>query len=221
MNQLEKLQDFYQNGTDPEFSPNPNHIFGSNASTSSTFLMPGHFYTHLELEPIGPDQVPTWDEYEMMKNPSTREDSLIEKYPKVKKPFYDNRPIFLALSTDGFGLNIKLMSQPLRKKFIRMYLKQVATLLDRCYSDGTLIDIEKRLRMSELSPFYRVNLDFIKAVSGLPDIKFNLLVNKYNREKMRNLSLIDWNDVPKLHLANYSTDKMISARSSFSLFEIK
>ena len=84
-----------------------------------------------------------------------------------------------------------------------------------------MIDIDKRLRMSELSAFYRVNLDFIKAVSGLPDIKFNLLVNKYNREKMRNLSLIDWNDVPKLHLANYSTDEMISARSSFSLFEIK
>jgi hypothetical protein len=64
-------------------------------------------------------------------------------------------------------------------------------------------------------------LRLVKAIIGMPEFKLNLLVNKYNREKMRNLTLVDWDDVPKLPLVNYSTDRMISARSNFSLFEIK
>jgi hypothetical protein len=155
-----------------------------------------------------------------MRNPSTRDLDKSAKY-KTTRPFYDNLPIFLALSDDGWGLNVKIMAQPLRKLFIKTYLIIMDTALERCYDQGTLTDFNERLRNKTVSPFLRVNSDFIKTISGIPDIKFNLLVNKYNREKMRNLTLIDWNDVPKLHLANYSTDKTISARSSFSLFEIK
>lgn len=221
MTQLESLQNFYQNGVDPEFSPNPNHIFmNTTRGGDRTILIPGHFYSFLQLDPVGPDQVPTWDEYEIMRNPSTRDLDKLAKY-KTTRPFYDNLPIFLALSDDGWGLNVKIMAQPLRKMFIRTYLRTMSDALERCYDRGTLADFNERLRNKTVSPFLRVNSGFIKTISGIPDIKFNLLVNKYNREKMRNLTLIDWNDVPKLHLANYSTDKTISARSSFSLFEIK
>jgi hypothetical protein len=90
--------------------------------------------------------------------------------------------------------------------------------LDLCFKEGELLPIRQR---PSLNSFLSVNLGFIKQVSGLDDLKFNLLVNKYNREQMRNLTLIDWDTVPNLHLANYSTDRLISTRSSFSLFEIK
>lgn len=221
MTQLEKIQDFYQNGTDPDFSPNPNHVFmNTTRGGDRTILIPGHFYTHLELEPIGPDQVPTWDEYELLKYPSVKDAALAAKY-RVKKPYYDNRPIFLALSPDGLGLNVKLMSQPLRKMFIRTYLNRMSVPLANCFEDGNLMEFNKRIRERTVAPFFMVDTTFVKTVLGMPDIKFNLLVNKYNREKMRNLTLIDWDTVPNLHLANYSTDKTISARSSFSLFEIK
>lgn len=221
MNQLEKIQDFYQNGTDPDFTPNPNHIFmNMNRGGDRTILIPGHFYTHMELEPVGPDQVPTWDEYELLRYPSLKDAALAAKY-RVKKPYYDNRPIFLALSPDGLGLNVKLMSQPLRKRFIRAYLNRMGTPLANCFEDGNLMEFNKRIRERTVAPFFMVDTTFIKTLLGMPDIKFNLLVNKYNREKMRNLTLIDWDTVPNLHLANYSTDKTISARSSFSLFEIK
>lgn len=221
MNQLEKIQDFYQNGTDPDFTPNPNHVFmNMNRGGDRTILIPGHFYTHMELEPIGPDQVPTWDEYELLRYPSVKDAALAAKY-RVKKPYYDNRPIFLALSPDGLGLNVKLMSQPLRKMFIRTYLNRMSAPLVNCFEDGNLMEFNKRIRERTVAPFFMVDTTFVKTVLGMPDIKFNLLVNKYNREKMRNLTLIDWDTVPNLHLANYSTDKTISARSSFSLFEIK
>jgi|LakMenE01Jun11ns_1017448.scaffolds.fasta_scaffold9959504_15 hypothetical protein len=221
MTQLETIQDFYQNGTDPDFSPNPNHVFiNMTRGGDRTILIPGHFYTHTELEPIGPDQVPTWDEYELLKYPSVKDVALAAKY-RVKKPYYDNRPIFLALSPDGLGLNVKLMSQPLRKRFIRTYLNKMSTPLANCFEDGNLMEFNKRIRERAVAPFFTVDTTFIKTLLGMPDIKFNLLVNKYNREKMRNLTLIDWDTVPNLHLANYSTDRTISARSSFSLFEIK
>lgn len=221
MTNLDKLRNFYLSGTDPEFTANPNHVFMKDPIPGErTFLVPGHFYTHLELNPIGSDSVPTWDEYEILKNPSLRDLDKVTKYP-VTLPYYDNRPIFLALSQDGLGINLKIMSQLLRKQFIRTYLKQIAVPLEKCYSDGKLIDFSERLRLPEIRPLFGVNLPFIKAMTGFPDIKFNLLVNKYNRERMRNLTLIDWDDVPKLHLANYSTDKSVSTRSAFSLFEIK
>lgn len=221
MTDLDKLKNFYLNGVDPEFIANPNHVFIDNQlKTDKVPLVPGHFYTHIDLKPIGPDSVPTWDEYEILKNPSLRDLDLVGKY-SVRLPYYDNRPIFLALNQYGLGLNIKIMSQPLRKLFIRTYLKQIAGPLEKCYDDGKLIDFNERLRLPEIRPLFGVNSEFIKAIMGFSDIKFNLLVNKYNRENMRNLTLIDWDTVPKLHLANYSTDKTVSTRSAFSLFEIK
>ena len=74
MTQLESIQNFYQNGVDPEFSPNPNHIFmNTTRGGDRTILIPGHFYSFLQLDPVSPDQVPTWDDYEIMRNPSTRD----------------------------------------------------------------------------------------------------------------------------------------------------
>jgi hypothetical protein len=83
--------------------------------------------------------------------------------------------------------------------------------------DGELLPFNKR----PIRPFLGINPLLVKTITGIPDMKYSLLVNKYNREQMRNLTLIDWDQVPKLHLANYSTDKTISARSAFSLFELK
>ena len=221
MTDHEKLQAFYRSGTLPDFSPNPNHDFMRlDRGGERTILLPGHIYSHLELQPIGPDQVPTWDEYEILKNPSMRDLSLISKY-KITKPYYDNRPIFLAIDQNGLGINLKVMSPVLRRKFLMMYLRVMEPSIQRCYSDGKLSSFSERIQNGVLGPFLGVNLSLIKSIIGMPEFKLNLLVNKYNREKMRNLTLVDWDDIPKLAMVNYSTDRMISTRSNFSLFEIK
>jgi hypothetical protein len=49
-------------------------------------------------------------------------------------------------------------------------------------------------------------------------IKFEFLVDKYNREEMRYLSLIDWPNVPKIGEVNYSRDESIATRSQISDF---
>lgn len=219
MTNFEKLQDFYINGNDPEFEPIPNQSFVKNISAELVPFIPGHFYTHIELFPIGPDDVPTWDEYEILKNPSTRDLQRSVKY-KINKPYYDNRPIYLALDSNGLGLNIKLMSQGLRKSFIMMYLRVMKNAISNCYNDGELSDLRTRLRDGKIMPFLSINYEIIKRMIGMPDFKLGILVNKYNREKIRNLTLIDWDDVSKLPLVNYSTDRTISSRSSFSLYEI-
>jgi hypothetical protein len=218
MNTLDKLTDFYINGTDPDFSPLRNQSFVKPAfGNDRVYLIPGHFYTFIKLNPISPDQVPTADEYEQMRNPSLRELSLISKY-KTKLPYYDNQPIFLALDQEGLGLNIKIVSQAMRKNLIRTYLNAMSRPLELCFSDGELMEFRQR---PGLRSFLSVNLGFIRSLFGLDELKLGLLVNKYNREEMRNLTLIDWDLVPNLHLVNYSTDRMISTRSNFSLFEIK
>lgn len=221
MTDYEKLQAFYRTGALPDFDPNPNHDFmQSSKNRERTILLPGHIYTHLELQPIGPDQVPTWDEYEILKNPSMRDLSLISKY-KIKKPYYDNRPIFLAIDQNGLGINLKVMAPILRRKFLMLYLRVMESAIDKCYSDGKLSSFQERITSGALAPFLRVDLNLVKSMIGMPEFKLNLLVNKYNRETMRNLTLIDWDEIPMLSMINYSTDRMISKRSNFSLFEIK
>ena len=219
MTSLDKLQDFYKNGVDPDFKPEPNHVFVNMTQRGGdkVYLFPGHFYTFLNLNPVGPDTVPTWDEYEILRNPSLRDKTIVDKYKGQRLPYYDNRPIFLALSQDGWALNIKVMSQFMRKRFVRTYLNRMERPIINCFQDGELMEFTKR----PLAPFLAINSQMVKTITGIPDLKYELLVNKYSREQMRNLTLIDWPDVPKLHLPNYSTDKMISARSQFSLFEIK
>lgn len=222
MTKLQELENFYRNGVDPVFAATPNHIFLKTPSSADRVaLVPGHFYSFQELNPIQPEEVPTVDEVELMKYPTKREDELIAKYSKIKKPYYDNRPIFLYLGND-FGLDVKLMSQRLRKRFIQTYLSCVHAPLSACYdSEGELIDFHTRIRSLGVRPFFSVDLALVRQIIGIPDLRLSLLVNKYKRENMRYLTLIDWNDVPKLHLANYSTDRTISMRSNFSLIEIK
>ena len=82
MSALDKLRDFYRNGDDPNFIPQPNHVFVNNAQRGGdrVYLLPGHFYSFTSLNPVSPDQVPTWDEYEILKNPSMRDAALVSKY---------------------------------------------------------------------------------------------------------------------------------------------
>lgn len=222
MNKYEKLVDFYKNGIDYEFTPTRNHIFINRSSPVQEYsLLPGHFYTHLEIKPTLSDSVPTYDEYEIMKNPSYRDLNLSLKY-NIRKPYYDNLPIYLALSADGLVFNIKILHPKLRKYFIRSYLSLFHNQIGKCYnSTGELLSLHDRISSEIINPFLTVNINTIKALLRPIDFKLGLAITKYNRENMGYLTLIDWNDVPKLAIPDYSTDKMIACRSSFSLFEIR
>lgn len=223
MTKQQEVTKFIESGQDPVFVATPNHPFIARPQFGEdrVVLVPGHFYTFQELNPVQPYEVPTVDEVELMKYPGKKEDELITKYTKVKKPYYDNRPIILYLGND-IGLDVKLMSQVLRKVFVRTYMTRLLEqVMESFNDDGEPRPFMERVKLPKFKSFLSVDYRLVRQLVRLPEVKLDLLVNKYKRDTMTYLTLIDWPEVCKLHLANYSTDRTVSMRSSFSLIEVK
>lgn len=204
---LSQIKDYIETGkVDRFFQPGPNYRFVEE-SIQVPILIPGHFYTFISKTIVGNDLLPSLDDYT-----AGRSEGI--------KPYVDNRPIFISLGGRGpiqFGLNLKLMPQLLRRKFIQTYLKRLLPVLSNLVDQtGNFIEYPNRVRLPEMNPFASVNREFVMAISPYSGIKFEFLVDKYNREEMRYLSLIDWNHVPNIGEINYSTDPAISTRSRIS-----
>lgn len=206
---IEQIKDYIQTGKVDNFSqPGPNYRF-TDESIQVPILIPGHFYTFIAKTIKGNDGLPSIDDY-------------TSGQVKSGKPYIDNRPVFIALGNSGpiqFGLNVKLMPQILRRKFIQTYLKRILPVLSNLTDDaGEFIEYSKRIRQPEMNPFGSINKEFMMSISPYSGIKFEFLVDKYNREEMRYLSLIDWKHVPKIGEINYSGDQSIATRSRISDF---
>lgn len=206
---IQQIKDYIETGTVNGFSQSgPNYRF-SEESMQVPILIPGHFYTFISKTIRGNDGLPSLDDYTTGQN-------------KGIKPYVDNRPIFISLGNSGpihFGLNVKLMPQLLRRKFIQTYLNRLLPVLSKLVEEsGEFIEYSKRIRQPEMNPFGSINKDFIMAISPYSGVKFEFLVDKYNREEMRYLSLIDWKNVPKIGEVDYSTDQSIATRSRISDF---
>jgi hypothetical protein len=205
---IQILANYAEQGTFEGFDqPGPNHRFIAEGKlVPPEMIIPGHFYSFFQPIPHGNDQLPSLDDWT----------SGISR----AKPYYDNYPIFLALDQYGRGFNVKLIPQALRRQVIRSYLNLVMPLLKPFVNDtGDFIDLEDRRKSPGLNPFYRISVDLIKEglFKRTPQIKFDFLVDKYNKDEMRkSLKLIDWPHVPKIGEVNYSNDPMIVSRSSFS-----
>jgi hypothetical protein len=209
---IQILTDFINDGNSDFVPPNPAYHFDAEAiKVSHPWLLNGHVYTFRVIRPVGNEAVSTLDDYET-------------GLSRVK-PYYDNRPILLSLGKEGpleVGLNLKLLSPAIRRKFIRFYLKRIMPTLEKVTdSDGNFIELDKRVRSSALSPLLGVTRAFIKQASGLTDLNFEFLIDKYKREEMINLSLLDWPDLPKLSKTNYAQDRTIATRTPISYFMTK
>jgi hypothetical protein len=180
------------------------HRFEDEGSSAGGIL-PGHFYTFVQLFPRGNDQLPSLDDW--------------TGGVATSKPYFDNRPIFLALDQYGLGLNVKLIPVQPRRFFIRNYMKAILPILGNLLDEsGKLLSIEKRQRLPEMRPFLSINRGRIRNtfLNQLADRKFDFLVDKYKRDEMRFLKLIDWPHVPKIGEVNYHADPTIATRSSIS-----
>jgi hypothetical protein len=126
------------------------------------------------------------------------------------------------------GLNVKLIPRSLRKLFLRSYLRiffsdrgpvAKAALSSFFDSDGNLRPYEDRKSLPDMAKLAStVKLDWIKSnlFRQLPDLKFNFLVDKYNRMQMQDLKLIDWSEVAKIGEVDYSADPKVKTVSSIS-----
>ena len=212
---IKLLQKYAEEGLVPGFlPPGPNYRFDSEApKVAHRALAPGHIYTFITMREVSSDDVPSLDDYQT-------------GLSKGKKPYYDNRPIFLALGQEGpmeVGLNLKMIPVALRKKFIRTYLKNriIPALANLVDETGSLIQLDTRLRSPAINSILLTDRSYIKSISGLSGLNFEFLVDKYKREEMRFLSMIDWPDVPKLGEVNYSQDKTVVSKTPISYFLTK
>lgn len=217
---LTLLQSYINEGTVEGFvQGGPNHRFEECKQVE--FPFPGHFYTANIPTGIGNSaQALSIEQWQLDQSKG--------------KPYSDQFPIFLALnSLDGagqyfLGLNVKLIPRPLRKRFLQEYLRiffsdrgpiAKAALASFFNQDGELLEYEERLRLPDMGRLATtVTLNWLKSnlFRQLSDLKFNFLVDRYNRMQMQGLRLIDWADVIKIGEVEYSTDPTVIAVSSIS-----
>lgn len=206
---IQQIKDYIGTGKVENFTQLGSNYRFDEESIQVPFLIPGHVYTFIAKTIKGNDGLPSLDDYTTGQS-------------KGIKPYVDNYPIFISLGNSGpieFGLNIKVMPQQLRRKFIQTYLNRILPVLSNLTDDkGEFIEYQKRIRQPEMNPFGSVNKKFIMSISPYSGIKFEFLVDKYNRDEMRYLRLIDWPNVPKVGEVNYSRDESIATRSQISDF---
>jgi hypothetical protein len=202
---IKLLEKYIETGVVENFQQTSANYRFSDEGDQVSVIVPGHFYTFAQLNPKGNDLLPSLDDW------TTGTVNV--------KPYFDNAPIFLALDQYGLGLNIKLIPQSARRRFIRQYFKVILPVLSNLLNeDGSLIQFEKRIRQPEIGPFLSIGRGGVKNtfLNQLSDRKFDFLVDKYKRDEMRFLTLIDWPHVPKIGEVNYSADPAIATRSSIS-----
>lgn len=185
--QLAKLKEFIKDGQIPEFSS-----FGANNYLEDVSIpvdhrtcISGHIYTFKSISQIGVTL------------------SVDEWFEKSKSEYLDKQPIFISLGQEGpmeIGLNLKVMPTRLTEELVRSYLKVITPMLDKIVdSDGNFIALTDRIKLPANHSLSRlVNRNFFS--------KYEYWIDKYRREDMSYLTLIDWPDVPKLTKVSYSNN---------------
>ena len=129
--------------------------------------------------------------------------SVDEWFEKSKSDYLDKQPIFISLGQEGpmeIGLNLKVMPTRLTEELVRSYLKVITPMLDKIVDlKGNFIGLADRVKLPATYSLSRlVNRDFFS--------KYEYFIDKYRREDMSYLTLIDWPAVPMLTKINYSNN---------------
>ena len=129
--------------------------------------------------------------------------SVDEWFEKSKSDYLDKQPIFISLGQEGpmeIGLNLKVMPTRLTEELVRSYLKVITPMLDKIVDlKGNVIGLADRVKLPATYSLSRlVNRDFFS--------KYEYFIDKYRREDMSYLTLIDWPAVPMLTKINYSNN---------------
>ena len=187
--QLAKLKEFIKDGQIPEFSAfgANNYLEGEDGviPVDHRTCLSGHVYTFKSISQIGVTL------------------SADEWFETGKSNYLDKQPIFISLGQEGpmeIGLNLKVMPTRLTEEVIRSYLKVITPMLEKIVdSKGNFIDLAERVKLAaNYSLSGLVNRNFFS--------KYEYFIDKYRREDMSYLTLIDWKDVPKLTKINYSNN---------------
>lgn len=199
------LQSYIDDGIVAESNYYANYYFQEEGQPYSRFrLIPGHFYSFSVVNKLPNDVVPNLSE--------TKTPKSLEQYP-IKKPYYDNRPVCLSLGGEGgeIILDLKMIPPKIRSVIIRRYMNAVKDRLKMFYGPNEqIIPFSSRLEPGMIGPFLSIDPAFMFRLTGI-DLSFAL--NKYQRENMSNLVLIDWEDVSKIEQIDYRNDPTIAVKT--------
>jgi len=198
--------------------PVSNYFQDSSVPYTLRSLLPGHVYTFEYLDDVDerdiisiPDYIKTPAQKKTEKANGIRQQSYI-----IDKPYYDLRPIGLAITginTDNqteYILNLKCMPREDRSLVLELlYRGVIPSLLKTAIETeeekkGELMQFDKRIKNgSYVLPFLRIKMEPFVNVLG-PELYF--WINKYDKNRIRNIRLIDFDQLEKLAGLEYPDD---------------
>ena len=167
---------------------------------SVSAFIPGHIYT-FSSKIIDDSLIPT---------PDDLLDPKVAAGFKIKKPYYDTKPIGICLaeSTDSVSiLNIKVMPLGAAQVILNIIWQNFNQIINKSYrKDKTFINSAEELySIPEYAQLYRFNSDpFVLAdlLGRVSGNKFNIrhAVNKYQKADIINPKLVPFHLVPRVAL---------------------
>jgi hypothetical protein len=181
------------------------------------YLLPGHVYTFEFISDIDSPDIITIEEY--LQSDATKKAmkkaGVQPTVYTVTKPYYDLRPIALSINNLGdsgseYILNLKCMTYVDRMKVMEILYRGVVPnllrngLIEFGSEKGDLLPFQTRLnKQAYTSPFVGFQMRNLTDYLGT-GIYF--WVNKYDKNRMRNIRLIDFDHLDRLAGLNYAND---------------
>lgn len=198
--------------------PTSNYFQEVSQPYPSKYLLPGHIYTFEYLNNVDEKDIITIPDY--LKTDAQKK---AEKAAGIKpteyvitKPYYDLRPIGLSirsLNNDNqteYVLNIKCMPIEDRMKVMELLYRAVIPTIVRFgvekvgENQGQLLNFSKRIQdASYTAPFLGFTIELLTNLLGS---SLYFWVNKYDKNRIRNIKLIDFDQLEKMAGLDYSGD---------------
>lgn len=198
----------------------PSGQYFQNVSTPypAKFLLPGHVYTFEYLNDVDEKDIIPIPEYMKTaeQKKKEKEAGIVPQDYIITKPYFDLRPIALSfMKNDGdknyeYILNLKCMPYEDRMKVMELLYRGAIPNLMRSgvekigENQGQLLPFSKRLQdASYTAPFLSFRMDLLTPFLGS---KLYFWVNKYDKNRIRNVRLIDFDQLDQLAGLDYSKD---------------
>jgi hypothetical protein len=169
-------------------------------------LLKGHIFTFDYYEKVDESNIPPLSDYV---------DAEKRKQYSITRPYFDSKPIGIALgSLDGSGdeyiLNLKPMPTVMKANVLEVLFKGAIPVIEKYGLDPKDLELKpltKRVAdFNYIRPFAELKAHVFSNYLG-EGIYF--WVNKYKKEWIRNVKLIDFDVLEKISLSNYNYDKFI------------
>lgn len=215
----------------------PANYYFEDVSTGYPYnrLVPGHVYTFEYLSDLDEKQIITIPDYlatNAIAQPSLSNkqrianlEEISEKGYEIDRPYFDSKPI--ALAVGGFDdpryeyvLNIKCMNPMDRTQVMEVLFRAVVPIMVRFGIDknGNSLPFQQRVNTADyITKFINFKMGALTEFLGQG---LYFWVNKYSKDRIRNIRLIEFEHLPMLELLRFERDRALKFNGA-SLYEVQ